>query len=282
MAARARVPLPRSPLYLSQNISISPEPRPITGLTPRVVSRVASHNSPGIIFAAPPRRPPRTSPRFRQQTKSFSIDESERSSAAYEQQRSISGSMDDSTPMPTDALNLHEELRHSSLRSVVTAALMIDDALDTQGEVANDLRPNLMMPSDRDVIVPNARARTASQSTNRRNRNFIFSSPRFPESEEGDVHDSYPETNSSPNLPLPPPFSTARRTVSNSESLPGSHGRDNLAASPIAMPSSSPAHSSGRRSANRDTNHINLLESPPRMRPQGSPAVCESYVLISM
>ncbi|KAF8852405.1 hypothetical protein BDZ45DRAFT_730208 [Acephala macrosclerotiorum] len=113
-----RAPLPRSPLFLSQNATTSPDDRPTTRLTPRVTSRVATHNTPGIIFARPPRRPPRSSPRtLRHQTNSFSFDSSERASAAYEQERVISNSTDDSIPHPSEDVSLHDELRGSSLQS---------------------------------------------------------------------------------------------------------------------------------------------------------------------
>jgi hypothetical protein len=103
-------------LFFSHNISSSPEQRLTSGLTPRVASRMATHNTPGIIFAQPARRMRRRSPRtFRHQTNSFSFDSSERSSAAYEQERVSSASTNDTTPRPSDDLSLHEELRGSSL-----------------------------------------------------------------------------------------------------------------------------------------------------------------------
>lgn len=105
--------LPRSPLYFSHNASSSPE-RPLTSsLTPRVASRVANHHTPGIIFSQPPRRPAT----FRHQTNSFSFDSSERSSAAYEQDRISSISTTDTTPRPSQSLRLHDELHGSSLNS---------------------------------------------------------------------------------------------------------------------------------------------------------------------
>ncbi|KUJ23025.1 uncharacterized protein LY89DRAFT_727811 [Mollisia scopiformis] len=127
-------PLPRSPLFLSQNAT-SPDGRVTTQLTPRVLSRVASHNSPGIIFAQPPRRPPRSSPRtLRHQTNSFSFDSSERASAAYEQERVISNSTDD-TPHPSEDIRLHDELRGSSLQSSrVSSGVAISH--ETQGDIA--------------------------------------------------------------------------------------------------------------------------------------------------
>lgn len=111
---RPRERLPRSPLYLSQNVSSSPERRPTSGLTPRVVSRVASHNAPGTMFSLPARRPPQ--PRsFRHQANSFSYDSTERSSAAYDQERISSSSIDDSVSSPPGELSLDEDLGGASL-----------------------------------------------------------------------------------------------------------------------------------------------------------------------
>ena len=112
---RART-LPRSPLYFSHNASSSSERCPTSSLTPRVASQVANHNTPGIIFASPARRPAQ----FRHQTNSFSFesfDSTERSSAAYAQDRISSLSTTDTTPRPSHDLRLRDELQGSSLAS---------------------------------------------------------------------------------------------------------------------------------------------------------------------
>jgi hypothetical protein len=99
--------LPRSPLYNAHNISNSPD-RHTVSLSPRVAQRVATQSSPGVLFSQPPRR-------YRHQTNSFSFDESERSSAAYEQDRVASFSSTGSRPRPSNDVNLHEELHRNSL-----------------------------------------------------------------------------------------------------------------------------------------------------------------------
>lgn len=168
--------LPRSPLFISQNAaSSSPERRPVFALTPHVTSRVAIHNAPGIIFAQPPRRPPRRSPRHhRHQTNSFSFDSSERSSAAYEQQRASSVSTNDSIPRPSDDTSLHDELRGSSLQSSRNPS-----GLSHASRARND-----------QVEVLNQEKHVQNVE---RTRNFIFSSSQ---------------------LPLPHPFSSVSRSPS--------------------------------------------------------------------
>jgi hypothetical protein len=273
-STRARAPLPRSPLYYSQNISKSPEPRPITGLTPRVVSRVAMHNSPGIIFSVPPRRPPRLSPRFRHQTNSFSFDESERSSAAYEQPRGSSGFTDEGTPRPEDTGSLHEELRHSSMRSLMTP-LAGEDDLKLPEELEDNSLHNVSATTVETTLAPDFQedcsSPVASQAINRRDRECIFSSSRSVESED---EEGRLDTRSSPNLPLPPPFSSARRNASNSEALPGSYGSSNLRASPLTMPSSSPTSRMEQQwSATRRPNQFDRMESPQKVSAQKSSSV---------
>jgi hypothetical protein len=154
--------LPRSPLFISQNASSSPERRPGFALTPRVTSRVATHNTPGIIFAQPPRRPPRRSPRHhRHQTNSFSFDSSEKSSAAYEQQRVSSTSTNGSIPRPSDNIVLHDELHGSSWQSSRNPSGISDvsRAQNTGGEDSND---------------------DAAKDNVDKSKEFIFSSPQLP------------------------------------------------------------------------------------------------------
>ncbi|KAH7346660.1 hypothetical protein BKA65DRAFT_477840 [Rhexocercosporidium sp. MPI-PUGE-AT-0058] len=184
---RPRNQLPRSPLYVSQNVSSSPERRPTSGLTPRVASRVATHNTPGIIFSQPARRPPRISTRtsmrtFRHQTNSFSFDSSERSSAAYEQERAVSDSSDGRARSATN-INLHEDLRGSSLQSSRAGSATSYRVLEPP-EVLGEGEPLLIDMDEEDEVV---------------NRIVGFSSPR---------------------LCLPPPFSTVTRSVSGANSLP--------------------------------------------------------------
>ncbi|KAE8453364.1 hypothetical protein EG329_010225 [Mollisiaceae sp. DMI_Dod_QoI] len=204
---RWRTPLPRSPLFLSQNAT-SPDGRPTTRLSPRVASRVATYNSPGIIFAQPPRRPPRSAPRtLRHQTNSFSFDSSERASAAYEQERVVSNSTDDNTPHLSEDVSLHEELRGSSLQSS-----RVSSGIPMLHEAPTD---NAM-----DMFDAEEEAQTTS-------RDFIFSSPGFP---------------------LPPPFSSVSRRTSNAESLPSTtieRQASNPATSPIRSQASSPNRGEG-------------------------------------
>lgn len=134
--ARARTG--RSPLFASQNaVSSSPE-RATVSLTPRVAAHVAFDNSPGMMFAQPPRRsaarasvsspgaisvrslqrPAARSPRgFRHQANSFSFDVSERDNVGYDQGRNSSTSTTNSLPRPSHNLSLRDELRGSSLQS---------------------------------------------------------------------------------------------------------------------------------------------------------------------
>jgi hypothetical protein len=235
---------------------MSPESRAITSLTPRVVSRVASHNSPSITFSVPPRRPLRISPRFRHQTNSFSFDESERSSAAYEQQRASSGSTNGSTPRPGDDLSLHEELRSSSLHSSMAASTGAVLVLDPQETISLSV---------------------TSQTSNRCRRDFILSPPRFLENEDEDRGGNNLEISTSPHLPLPPPFSSARRSASNSEALPGGYGRSHFAASPVAISSSSPAHSIEPRSTALNSSQLGRVETSQRLAAEGSSPVYHLY-----
>ncbi|KAJ8063396.1 hypothetical protein OCU04_008617 [Sclerotinia nivalis] len=214
---QARTRLPRSPLFLAQNASSSPERRSTASLTPRVVSRIATHNTPGFMFAQPARRPgpsphppstrqPRT---LRHQANSFSFDDSERSSVAYEQERALSSSTTDSRPRPSESLNLRQELRGSSLQSSRIPSF------------ASSIRSQEHPSSDREV---------STQSKETENE----SNPdRFIRDEEMDPHSlvlipeqSVISTTASPNrsqeLRLPPPFSTVSRSVSRAGSLPSS------------------------------------------------------------
>jgi hypothetical protein len=180
---RNRVPLPRSPLFLSQNASSSPEHRPTSRLTPRVESSVAIHNTPGIMFAQPARRMRRPAPRrFRHQTNSFSFDSSERGSAAYEQERVTSISTNNSTRVPSGDQSLYEELRGSSLQS---------------SGVISGISQALPEPLGGDILTEHIVGGNGDGESTL--REFLFSSAR---------------------LLLPPPFSAVSRGASGAEYMP--------------------------------------------------------------
>ena len=195
--------------------SSSPEQGPTFRLTPRVDSSVAMHNTLGIMFAQPARRIRRPPARtFRHQTNSFSFDSSERASAAYEQERVMSTSTDGSTTRPSGDLSLHEELRGSSLQGSRVTSGMSHAKSDALDEDLSTVR-----------------IRDESEHAASALRDFIFSSPQ---------------------LPLPPPFSAVPGRVSGSDILPGiGHVFQVLQASPIRSSSTTPVRSgvAGRRPA---------------------------------
>jgi hypothetical protein len=201
---RNRAPLPRSPLFMSQNASISPDHRPTTGLTPCVESSMAIHNTPGIMFAQPARRMRRPAPpTFRHQTNSFSFDSSERASAAYEQERVASTSTTDATPWPSGDLSLDEELRGRSL---------------TGSSVTSGGSHALPEPPMEDVSV--VQMRHESDEAAYQLKDFLFSSPQ---------------------LSFPPPFSAVSRNVSGVDILPGvEYIPQNPKTSPIRSGSNTP------------------------------------------
>lgn len=80
----------------------SPERRLTTSLTPRV----APHDTPGSLLSQPARRPKS----YRQRVISYSFDESERASAAYEDVQESDDDSNNSTPAPEESRSLHEEL----------------------------------------------------------------------------------------------------------------------------------------------------------------------------
>ena len=195
--------------------SSSPERRPTSSLTPRVASRVANHNTPGFIFSQPPRRPAT----FRHQTNSFSFDSSERASAAYEQDRISSLSTTDTTPRPTQGIRLRDELRGSSLSSSQVSTKIAELLPPYSEESERFEEQSIFLPPHDEAQDP---------------KTFIFSSPR---------------------LPLPAPFSTTYRSVSDAESLPSSPRNHSTGvsdryfadpgASPVRSPSRSPNPSIG-------------------------------------
>ncbi|KAM3069647.1 hypothetical protein ACMFMG_010366 [Clarireedia jacksonii] len=238
----ARGRLPRSPLFLAQNASSSPERLPTASLTPRVVSRIATHNTPGIIFAQPARRQgahTRRQPRtLRHQTNSFSFEDSERSSVAYEQERVSSSSTTDSLPRPTESLNLHQELRGSSLQSSRQPSISTSSHGMTGNESIagrplnqNECEPEVDADQYSDEELSNPGSPTIKQ---------ILASAK---SSDG----------GSPQLPLPPPFSTVCRSVSQAGSLPSSPRSGGHGTFPETSPIRSPSESLPRRAPNPAT-----------------------------
>lgn len=231
---------------------MSPEPRPITGLTPRVMSRIASHNSPGIIFSVPPRRPPRTCPRFRHQTNSFSFDESERSSVAYERDDATSHSTVVSTLKADEGWTSYEELQDSLLPNSIAASIGNGDAIACEETSSAYIR---------------------THTPQRHNADLLLSSPRLSDNSNEDYGADDTDTKSSPSLSLPPPFSSAIRRISNSKAMPGAYPASNLAKNPMLI-SSSPTHELEERLAIRVSRQLSRNGSPRRTAAQESPPVC--------
>lgn len=111
---RARLPLPRSPLHMSELVAKSPERSHADNLS----MRVASYGAPSLLLSQPPRRAPKA---YRPRTISYSYDESERASAVYEEpQVNVSDNEESQSGQgqPGEQMSLYEELRGSSLQSV--------------------------------------------------------------------------------------------------------------------------------------------------------------------
>lgn len=107
---RTRLPLPRSPLHVSELVARSPERSQVT-------QRVSSYDTPGLLLSQPPRRTPKA---YRPRTLSYSYEESERASAVYEEPEPNASDNDESQLddiPPGGQVSLHEELRGSSLHS---------------------------------------------------------------------------------------------------------------------------------------------------------------------
>jgi hypothetical protein len=179
----------------------SPQRRSTSSLTPRV----ASYGTPSVLLSQPARRPISYRPRML----SYSFEESERASAAYEE---VQGSDNDSIrsgPAGEEWRNLQEELEESSSQSI-----SVDDSVPSSP-------PNVAV----DGISASRRSSQAEQ-VSEKNRVFYFSSPQ---------------------LPLPPPFSTVRRNISSTAALPSQSrspsvspprsGIRGLQASPATLPS---------------------------------------------
>jgi hypothetical protein len=182
-------PIPLSPHTQSHGISSSDRILTLS-LTPRVVS----YSTPGSLLPQSQRR--RKS--YRPRAISYSFEESERASAAYED---IQGSDEDSNsshPRPVEQLSLREELRRSSLQSTSTGSIIPA----SPPEFANSQRS----------------ASTTSQATKRApERSHVL----LPSSQ----------------LQLPPPFSAACRNLSFAASLPSTSGDESETKNPsIAAP----------------------------------------------
>jgi len=171
---RSRYPLPRSPLFRAEGAN-SPERRLMASLTPRM----ASYGTPSLLLSQLARRPRSYRPR----TISYSFEESERASAAYEQVQGSDNDFSGGQLPRTQQRSLQEELEAGSSQSA-------------------SLESN--MPS---------------------------SPPEFAEMSLSRTSDATPGTKSnqralslSPQLPLPPPFSAARRNFSLMAPLSSAHG----------------------------------------------------------
>jgi len=201
-----RNPPARSPLFISHNASYSPERTLTSSLTPRLTSRVASHSTPSILFSQPARRVPRSARALRHQTNSFSFDSSERASAAYEQERAFSSSTANSRPWSVADASLHEELNGSAL------LLESDDSDDSSTRLSSEFPPSLLNESS----------------------SVSFQSPS--------LFTQQVLVLSSPQLPLPPPFSMSSRTSSRSGTMPSdtTHTIQHPRTSPIRLSTPSP------------------------------------------
>ncbi|KAB8294174.1 hypothetical protein EYC80_009614 [Monilinia laxa] len=214
---QGRSRLPRSPLFLAQNASSSPERRSIANLTPRVESRIATNNTSSYLLTEPDQRPgsssrlrstrqPRT---LRHQTNSFSFDDSERSSVAYEQERALSSSTTDSRPRPSESLNLRQELRGSSLQSSRIPSL------------ASSFRSDLPPLHDQTISKQSGEIENGADFNGRTRDEEIGPHSLSLIAEQSVISTSI--SNDPPReLNLPPPFSTIPRSVSRAGSLPSS------------------------------------------------------------
>ena len=181
--------------------SSSPERRPTSSLTPRVTSRVANHNTPGLIFSQPPRRPAT----FRHQANSFSFDSSERASAAYERDRISSLSTTDTTPRPTQGVRLRDELRGSSLSSSQISA-EIAELQVPYSEESEGFEEQSTSPSREEAPDP---------------RTFTFSSPRLPlPAPFSATYRSVSDAESLPSSPRRLSTDVSERHFANSETSP--------------------------------------------------------------
>lgn len=174
-----------------------------------------------MLFAQPPRRLPPQPRSFRHQTNSFSFDSTERSSAAYDQERVSSSSTNNSAFRVQREMSLDEELGGASLQRSRTNS---EDS--ASGNSAMDIDDyQLVIPQDAELEP---------------GRGFVFSSPQ---------------------LPLPPPFSAVPRTISGPQVIPHPE------ASPIAVPSSTPprSHASEEQTTPRPaSSEVDRADATPR------------------
>jgi hypothetical protein len=180
----SKVPVPLSPYTQSQGVNSSDRI-----LTLSLAPHVVSYGTPGSLLPQSQRR--RKS--YRHRTISYSFEESERASAAYED---IQGSDDDSNssrPRPVEQLSLREELRGSSLQSASAGSIIPA----SPPEFANSQRS----------------ASTTSQAAERAT---------------GRSHALFPPSQ----LQLPPPFSAVHRNLSLAASLPSTPGDESETKNP--------------------------------------------------
>jgi hypothetical protein len=198
---RPRVHLPRSPLFYSQRPSSSPErPELTTNLTPQPSTSEVGTQQPvrqsqltvsltprvqygtsGQLFSQPARRPRRYRPR----TISYSYEESDRASCAYEQEYASDSESNGSDLPPARPKTLQDELH---------------------GSYESGSSPKIDIASSPPIIKhPHVSLTSPEHSRNR------------PTALTGDETDS---SNQSPQFQLPPPFSATSRQVSAYGSLP--------------------------------------------------------------
>jgi hypothetical protein len=163
----------------SQGIN-SPDRKSTASTTPRVVS----YRAPELLLSQSARRRNFYGPR----TISYSFEESERASAAYEDIQDSDNDSNSSRPRPVGQMSLREELRGSSLHSVSVSSIIAAS-------------PSEFARSQRSA---SEASQAAEQSLER--RHAILSSTQ---------------------LQLPPPFSAVSRRLSFTGSLP-SAARDKL------------------------------------------------------
>lgn len=217
---------PRSPLYISQMVLTG---IPTSRLTPRVESRVAMHNAPGIIFAQPPRRPlrhgiifeesgrrrPRYAPRsFRHQTNSFSLDSSDQSSAAYEEDPVSSDSTGNLTLGQVRGVSLDQEITGCS------------ELLSIDSEQRESRRISVLLDDPEEFKPDRQDSKSSSRQFLSEGAHEIEDLTRISRSD-------------SPQLLLPPLSATAELSVISSEYLP--RPERHIPWNPSASPSKSSA-----------------------------------------
>jgi hypothetical protein len=192
-------PPPESPLYQSIAPSVSFGRVHVLHHTPSV----PFHSTSGMLLSQPPRRPRSYRPR----TLSYSFEESERASAAYDEGDISDEAFNDTRPtVEKQRQTLHEELRGSSLQSSST--------------VSN---------------LPSLPSVTPSRSSSQRTTSDLI---RFDNSEKIVTVPNAERTACpfSPYLTLPPPFSAISRHVSLATSAQCFTGDQTLCIGPNSNP----------------------------------------------